>query len=46
MEILNFNKGDPSVDECEVWDYDGNRLFEGTRDECEDYIFENLETEN
>ena len=34
LEILNF--GDDS--RCEVWDYDGNRLFEGTREECEDFI--------
>jgi len=43
LEIMNFTSLDP--DACEVWDYWGNRLFEGTRAECEDFI-DNYEDED
>lgn len=33
LEILNFGE-----DRCEVWDYYGNRLFEGTEAQCEDFV--------
>jgi hypothetical protein len=38
LEILNFTRRDPVTDICEVWDYWGARLFEGTRAECENFI--------
>lgn len=46
MEILNFTRRDIETDRCEVWDYCGMRLFEGTWDECADYISENEEHED
>jgi len=39
MEILTFSSGDTEY--CQVWDYNGNVLFEGTYTECEDYISDN-----
>lgn len=44
LEILNFTRRDPETDICEVWDYCGTRLFEGTWAECEDFI-DNYEDE-
>ena len=41
LEILNFTRRDPETDICEVWDYWGTRLFEGTRAECEEYVADN-----
>ena len=41
LEILNFTRRDPATDICEVWDYWGTRLFEGTRAECEEYVADN-----
>jgi hypothetical protein len=38
LEILNFTRLDPETDICEVWDYWGTRLFEGTQLECENFI--------
>jgi len=38
-EILDFGP-----DRFEVWDYWGNRVFEGaTRQECEDWLLDNPE---
>jgi hypothetical protein len=39
LEIVNFGK--PSLECCEVWDYWGTRVFEGTYAECQEYIIEN-----
>lgn len=39
LEIVNFGK--PSLENCEVWDYWGNRVFEGTYAQCQEYISEN-----
>jgi hypothetical protein len=41
LEILNFTRRDPETDICEVWDYWGTRLFEGTYKECEEYVADN-----
>ena len=41
-EILDFGPG-----HFEVWDYWGNRVFEGeTRQECEEWIDDNPEEED